>query len=111
MHWATIHWVLWLVMLLCATPILATGLLFGRRPDQTGPGRWHWRLTGGLGSILGLGHLLYSLRTGPRSYMDDLYLTLLQAMFTGACLWYRIKLGLRRRARHASNDGSTVGMA
>jgi len=98
-------------MLLCVDPILATGLFLGRRPAQTGPGRWHWRLIGGRGSTLGLGHLLYSLRTGPRSYMDDPYLTLLQAMFTGAFLRYWIKLGLRHRARRASNNGATVGMA
>ncbi len=111
LHGATIHWILWLVMLLCVIPILATGLFLGRRSDQTGPGRWHWRLIGGFGSILGLGHHLYTLRTGPQPSMDDPYLTLLIDNIHGAFLWYWMKRGVRHRAHRASNNGSTVDMA
>ncbi|MCX7623610.1 MAG: hypothetical protein RMK01_09030 [Thermomicrobium sp.] len=95
MDWARISWILWLAMLLCAVPIAAIELIRGRRPRESGPSRWYRRVIGGVVSVLGLGLLVSSLRTGPQTSMQDPYFALSQLIFTGYFLWYWIRLVLR----------------
>ncbi|GBD17842.1 hypothetical protein HRbin27_00328 [bacterium HR27] len=105
MDWARISWILWLAMLLCAVPIAAIELVRGRRPDEPGPSRWYRRAIAGAASLLGLGLLVSSLRTGPQPSMQDSSFALSQLIFTGYFLWYWIRLLLRsRRGRGQSNS-------